>query len=149
MRKKNSNKDPLEEIGRLLESNGEGLLKRKIKYQVVNGEITGRRTEEIGEDDNGEIAISEAEEFILDDNGYPIDHRGTALATECGCIVGIRFLRVCPGCRMPLCRIHQGILNGISFCPACFKVLKKELKKAERREMRERRKGRDKWRKST
>ena len=145
MRKKHQPQDPLEEIGRLLESNEEGLLKKKVKYQVVNGEIIGRRTEEIGEDENGQIAISEAEEFILDDNGYPIDHRGTALAAVCGCTLGIRFLRVCPGCRLPLCRIHQGILNGISFCPACFKVLKKELKKAERREMREKRKGKDKW----
>lgn len=148
MRKKNRGEDPLEEIGRLIESGEEGLLKKKVKYQVVNGEIIGRKTEEVGEDENGQIAISEAEEFILDDNGYPIDHRGTALA-ECGCTVSIRFLRTCPGCRMPLCRYHMGILQGISFCPACFKVLKKELKKAERREMRERRKEKDKWRDSS
>jgi len=150
MRKKDSNKDPLEEIGRIIESGEEGLLKKKVKYQVVNGEIIGRKTEEVGEDENGQIDISETEEFILDDNGYPIDQRGTALA-ECGCTVSIRFLRTCPGCRMPLCRYHMGILKGISFCPACFKVLKKELKKAERREMRERRKEKkekDKWKDS-
>ena len=147
MRERNRDRDPLEEIGRILESDKEGLLKRKTKYQVVNGQITGRRTEEIGEDENGQIIISEAEEFIFDDNGYPIDHRGTALA-ECNCTVSIRFLRVCPGCRRPLCRIHMGVLRGISFCPVCFKVLKKELRKQERIERKEKKRER-KWIEST
>ena len=143
MVERNRGQDPLEEIGRLLESYEEGLLKKKTKYQVVDGEIVGKTVEEIGEDENGQITISEREEFILDDNGYPIDHRGAALS-ECGCRVSIRFLRVCPGCRRPLCRIHQGILNGISFCPACFKVLRKELKKVEKKAMRGKRKE-NKW----
>ena len=130
-----NHQDPLEEIARLLDSYEEGLLKKKTKYQVVNGEVIGKTTEEIGEDENGQITISERQEFIVDDNGYPVDSRGTAVCED-GCIVGVRFLKFCPGCKQPLCR-HRGILNGVSLCPTCFKLLRKELRKEEKRALKE------------
>lgn len=123
------NENPLKEIMRIWGQSEEALLKRKITYQEVNGHPFARIGEEINEGEDGEIEITKEEDRLLDDNGYPIGKTGAAQA-ECGCWLSLRFLRVCPGCRKPICRTHSGCIPEIgSLCPACYRLIRGEMRK--------------------
>jgi len=130
MAEKEQKENPLEEIMRIMGKSEEALLKKKITYQRVNGNIVARVTEDLREGEDGEVEIIKEQERLLDDNGYPIDSRSGVAQAECGCWISLRFLRRCPGCGKPLCRTCQAFIPEIgAVCATCYRLIKSQMRK--------------------
>lgn len=130
MLEREQKENPLERIMRIMGQSEEALLKRKVTYQRINGNIVARVTEQIREGEDEEIEIIKEEDRLLDDNGFPIGKSGVAQA-ECGCWISLRYSlhSRCPVCRRPICPSHCAYLMGEAVCPSCYKLLRSEMRK--------------------